>query len=247
MKIKMFVVALASIFITCGAYANSVGLSYSEVLEDRTVGVTADYDTQLTKRVAFESDASIQAGDNYNAVLNTNFVFDIAVVDLKILIENRYKGYDIANLGREQKVGLAFSVPVDSFNIDVGVGGSNSNPFAVPNAYDTLIGQGFAEGDLDEGLKSVTPVPVGLPLGSGSALNAFLATKFSKGVFDITGKGIVQIVSEDDKIHSAVFNIKTGGNVAGAIVTTAVEIGIATYRQEIHYETAITTSIGFDF
>lgn len=244
---SVLIVAVMLSLLCATAYAGSVGLSYSEILEDRSLGITGDYATDLTDRVAFESDAQVQIGDVYNGVLNTNFVFDVSVVDLKLLISNKAKGYTLDSLGREQNVGLAFTVPINDLNIDVGVGGSNSNPFAAPSAYDTLTAAGFAEGDLDEGLKSITPTPVGLPLGSGSALNAFVATGFTRGVFDITAKGIVQLVSEDDKIHTGVFNIKTGGKIYGMLATVAVEVGVATYRQEIHYETGVITSIGYEF
>ena len=86
------------------ATANTVGFAYSQIIDDRSLGVTADYETQLADRVTFEADGNLQAGDIYNAKINTDFTFDISTVDLKLLIENKIKGYSLNTLGREQSV-----------------------------------------------------------------------------------------------------------------------------------------------
>ena len=55
------------------AESGSLGFTYSQIIDDRSLGVTADYETELTKRVMFEADGQIQAGDIYNAKINTDF------------------------------------------------------------------------------------------------------------------------------------------------------------------------------
>ena len=131
-------------------------------------------------------DAQLQSGDIHNFKLNTDFTVDIATVDVKLLIENRVKGYSLDTLGREQSVGLAFTVPVDDLNFDVGIGGKNSSPFGAPNAYDTLVASGFNESDLaGRGLAKLTPALKGLPFKDGNALNAFVSSGFERGGIDI--------------------------------------------------------------
>ena len=230
------------------ASANSVGVSYSQIIEDRSLGVTGDYETQLSDRVTFEANAQGQAGDVYSATLNTDFTFDISAVDLKLLVQNKFKGYELATLGREQSVSLAFTLPVDSLNFDVGVGGQNANPFGDPNAFDTLTAAGFAEADISgKGLESLSPTPQGIPLQDGSALNAFVGTGFPLGIFDVDLKGIIQLVSEDDRMHQVNTRLKTSGKLGRINLTTALEIGLASYRDEIHYELATVTTAGIDF
>ena len=120
-------------------------------------------------------DAQLQSGDIHNFKLNTDFTVDIATVDVKLLIENRVKGYSLDTLGREQSVGLAFTVPVDDLNFDVGIGGKNSSPFGAPNAYDTLVASGFNESDLaGRGLAKLTPALKGLPFKDGIGLFTIL-------------------------------------------------------------------------
>ena len=78
-------------------------------------------------------------------------------------------------------------------------------------------------------------------------MNAFVSTGFTKGMFDIDVKGIIELLGEGDKLHQANTTIKTGGEVYGTVVTTALEVGLVSYQDAIHYETAIITSVGFDF
>ena len=231
-----------------GNATGSLGVSYSQIIDDRSLGVTGDYQTALTDRVIFEADGNLQAGDIYNATINTNFIFDISTVDLKVLIANKLKGYTLDTLGRSQSLGLALTVPINNLNLDIGIGGASASPFSVPNAYDTLTGAGFAESDINgKGLTALTPAPTGIPFKNGNALNAFLSTGFTKGIFNIDLKGTVELLGEGDKMHQLNSIFKTSGTIYGALITTALELGLASYREELHYETAVITSAGFDF
>ena len=230
------------------ATANTIGFTYSQIIDDRSLGVTADYETQLTDRVDFEANGSLQAGGIYNAKINTDFTFDISTVDLKVLIENKVKGYTLDTLGREQSLGLAFTVPIKCLDFDVGIGGKNASPFGSPNAYETLVGKGFSESKLTgKGLKSLSAAPQGIPFRNGNTLNAFLSTGFGAGIFDVDVKGVIELLGEGDRMHQAILNFKTGGKVYGALVTTSLEIGLASYQDLIHHELATITTAGFDF
>ena len=230
------------------ATANTVGFAYSQIVDDRSLGVTADYETQLADRVKFEADGQLQAGGIYNAKINTNFVFDIATVDLKVLIENKVKGYTLDTLGREQSVGLAFTLPVERLNFDIGIGGKNASPFGSPNAYDTLVGKGFSETELTgKGLKSLSAALKGLPFKNGNSVNMFVVTGFGAGIFDVDVKGVVELLGDGDKQHQAILNFKTGGKVYDVNVTTALELSLMSYQDALHYESAIITTAGFDF
>ena len=230
------------------AYANSVGVTYSQIIDDRSLGITGDYTAEIGKRVTFESDVKIQGGDIYNVDIDTDFIFDIATVDLKLLVSNKLKGYTLNTLGRSQSVGLAFTVPVDSMNFDVGVGGKNASPFSAPNAFDTLTAAGFAESDLvDKNLDALTPKATGIPFKNGSTVNAFVTTGFTAGIFDVDVKGVVELLGEGDKMHQVNLNFKTDGKVGGVLITTAIEVGLASYQDLIHREIATVMTAGIDF
>ena len=226
----------------------SLGVSYSQIIDDRSLGLTGDYMTLISDRVTFEADGQLQAGGIYNAKINTDFTFDIATVDLKLLIEGNLKGYTLDSLGRSQSIGLAFTLPVNELNFDVGIGGTNASPFGAPNAFETLVGAGFAESTIEgKGLSALTPASKGIPFRNGSALNAFLSTGFEAGIFDVNVKGVIELLGEGDKMHQVNTTFKTGGKVYGALITTSLEIGLASYQDLIHRELATITTAGFDF
>ena len=232
-----------------GSYADgNIGITYSQIIDERSGGLTGAYATDLSDRVAFEADGNFQTGDVHNLKLNTDFIFDIATVDLKLLIENRIKGYSLDTLGREQSVGLAFSVPIDAINVDVGIGGKNANPWTLPSAHDTLVAEGFDERDIaDKGLESVTPPLKGLPFKEGNTVNAFVSTGFRQGSIDVDIKAVVELLGEGDKQHQIHFSFDKAGDIGKATVTTGLELGFMAYQDAIYYETALVTSVGFDF
>ena len=121
-------------------------------------------------------------------------------------------------------MGLAFTVPVETLNFDVGIGGKNASPFGTPNAYDTLIGKGFSETELTgKGLESLSAALKGLPFKNGNSVNAFIITGFEAGIVDVDVKGVIELLGQGDKQHQAILNFKTGGKVYDD-VTTALEL-----------------------
>ena len=242
------ILMLLTMMFTACAYADSVGLSYTQIIDDRSFGLTGDYQSQVTDRLAFEGNLNAQAGDIINARLQTNLIIDVATVDLKVLVENKIKGYSVDALGREQSVGLAFTMLVDKLNVDVGIGGKNASPFSPPSAIDTLIAAGFAETDVsDRGLETLSPTPRGLPFKNGSALNAFISTGFPLGIFDVDLKGTVELAGEGDRQHQVNMNFKTDKQIGRVTITTGVEVGLMSYQDAIHYETGVVTTAGLKF
>ena len=151
-------------------------------------------------------------------------------------------------LGRSQSIGLAFTFPVDELSFDVGIGGVSSSPFNTPNALDTLTASGFAEADVTgKGLENITPLPSGIPFKNGSAVNAFVITGFKVGIFDADVKGVIELLGSGGKMHQGIFNFKTSGKIYDVVVATGLEVGLALYQNEIHYETAVISSFGYEF
>ena len=247
-EIATIAMLLTLMFAAC-AYANSVGVSYSQILDERSWGITGDYQSPIGERINFEADATLQGGDVYNGTINTDFTFDIATVDLKLLISNKIKGYALDTLGRSQSVGLAFTLPVDEkVSVDVGIGGASSSPFSAPTAYDTLTGAGFAETDIDgKGLDTITPKATGIPFKNGNTLNAFVATGFEMGIFEVDVKGVLELLGEGDRMNQVNTTFKTSGKISDINLITAIEIGLASYRDVIYRELAAITTIGIDF
>ena len=139
-------------------------------------------------------------------------------------------------------------MPINSLNVDVGIGGKNASPFSAPNAYDTLVAEGFAESAITgKGLEALSPAPKGLPFKNGNALNVFVSTGFTQGIFDIDVKGVVELIGDGDKQHQVNLNFKTGGEIYDVDITTVLELGLMSYQDEIHFETGVITTAGFAF
>ena len=63
-----FIIVAALLLSAKYGYADgSFGVSYSQIIDDRSLGATGDYETALANRVKFEADGQLQAGDIYNA------------------------------------------------------------------------------------------------------------------------------------------------------------------------------------
>ena len=239
---------LIALLFAASAYANSVGITYTQIVDEKSLGVTGDYQSQVTDRVAFEADANVLAGDLINARLNTNFIIDVSTVDLKILIENKAKGYSLDTLGREQSAGLALTLPIESLNFDIGVGGKNASPFSAPSAFDTLTDAGFAEDALTgKGLENLTPAATGIPFKNGSTINAFIATGFPLGIFEVDVKGVIELAGEGNRKHQVNTLLKTSRRVGKVNLTTAIEVGLASYQDLIYRELATVTTAGINF
>ena len=246
---KCLLIASMTLIFATSLYANSIGISYQQIIDDRSFGLTGDYTALIGERITFEADAQIQGGDIYNGNINTNFIFDVATVDLKLLVSNKIKGYDLDGLGRSQSLGLAFTLPVNErVDVDVGIGGASSSPFSAPNAYDTLVGEGFAESDIDgKGLGNINPKATGIPFKDGNTLNAFVSTDFGLGIFDVNARGIIELLGDGEKMHQGIFRFKTDGKVGDITITTTVEIGLASYDDVIYRELATVTTAGISF
>ena len=225
-----------------------VGLSYQRVIDDQSIGLVGAYTTAVSDRVQFDADIKAQAGDIYNADIETDFIIDVATIDLKVILENKIKGYSLDTLGRQQSIGLAFQLPVDNLNFDIGIGGVNASPFGEPSAYDTLLANGFTESTIDgKGLESLSPEPRGIPFKAGNQLNAFVETGFTKGFLDIGIKGIVELLGEGKKQQQAVVDLSTSGKVYQLDLTTGLEIGLLRLGDTIYTESAVISTIGYDF
>lgn len=239
---------ILAIMFAAAAFGNTIGLSYTQIIDDRSLGINGDYQSEVTDRVTLEVEGNAQAGDIINARLNTNLIIDVSAIDMKVLVENKMKGYSVDTLGREQSVGVALSVPVEELNFDIGIGGKNASPFSALNAFDTLTAAGFAERDLtDRGLEVLTPPATGIPFKNGSTINAFVTTGFPLGIFDIDVKGTLELIGEGDRMHQVNTRFKTSGDLGKVHLTTAIEVGLAFYGDVIYREIATVTTAGIKF
>ena len=102
---------LVSVSILCAEQSGSIGVAIDQVIDDRGGSIHGDYNYK-NKRIDFEADGQLQAGNAYRGKLHTNIVFDIGAVGIKVAADNTAKGQTLDDLGRNQTLSLALNVPV---------------------------------------------------------------------------------------------------------------------------------------
>lgn len=227
--------------------AGNIGFTYSQVIDDQSGGVTAEYEHD-GEIIDFEIDGQLQSGDIYRGKAHAEVVFRLGnSIGLKPFVDITAKGYTLDGLGREQNYGLAGTVKVGDLDFDIGVGGRNSNPWGEPNALDELLPKGYNEDELTAlGLDKVHPAPKGIPFKSGNSVIAFASTSLEKGNFEVDLKGVFEVAGEGDKAHQIHADFETNRNLFGNVdLIVGLQVATQFYQQSIQYESAVLTTIGY--
>lgn len=245
---RTLAIILALLFVPFLAHsAGNIGLNFSQVIDDQSIGVVGEYEID-GNRADFEIDGQLQSGDIYRGKVHAELVFDVSAVDIKLFSDTTMKGYTLDGLGRDTNIGVALTVPVESLNFDIGIGGNSATPWGAPNALSELVPKGYDESELETlGLGSVHPAPRGIPFQDGMFLKGFVATGFKKGNVDIDIKGILQLTGED-KAHQVKTTFDTSRELFGSVTwNIGAEVILMTYQDEIHYEKALFTGFGYQW
>lgn len=231
-----------------GDSSGSLGLSVSQVINDRSGGIIGEYNYDGDP-ISVEIDAQHQFGDLQRGKIHTELLFDIGAVGVKLINENTLRGETLDTLGRNQTGFLALNVPVDIFpnnilEMDVGIGGSNASPWGEPSAADVLKAEGFNP-DIIETLElgDLYPDPEGIPFREGTRLQVYTATairgiKF-KGIFDIAGEG-----EKAQQIHA---RYETSTQLGVFRLGITGELGVMFLGGETHSDTAFFANLLYRF
>ena len=244
----IFTLSLSVPLLCFGETEGSIGVSYNQIIDDKSGGFVGDFKHDLNG-LSFEADGKLQFGDIYRGKLRTAVIFDVGPVGAKVQAENTFKGYTINTLGRNQDITVGLTVPVGNLNFDVGIGGTNSAPWAPPNAHDELEAKGYDVAVLEAlDLANVHPKPRGIPFQSGNFLSVFAATGLDVGRIDVDLKGIVQVAGDADKLHQLQSYFQTNYNIYGNFTATVgLEIALSHYQETFHYETALLSNLNYPF
>ena len=99
------------LLMTASAFGEgNIGFTFNQVIDDRSGGLIGDYEKE-GELFDFEIDGQLQFGDIYRLKLHTAVVFDLGSVGIKPFLDLNSKGYILADLGYDQNVGLALTVP----------------------------------------------------------------------------------------------------------------------------------------
>ena len=248
-QFRFWAIAAIALLMATSAFAGgNIGFTFNQIIDDRSGGLIGEYEYE-GQPFDFEVDGQLQFGNIYRGKAHAEITFDLGRVGLKPFVDVGLKGYTLDTLGNDKNAGLALTVPVGDLNFDIGIFGSNAGPWGSPNALDALVPKGYDETQLEGlGLADVHPAPKGLPSRVGNSLNALVATGFEKGDVEIKLKGIFELLGEGDKAHQLISRFETSRNLFGDVdVIVGAEVGFMLYQDVIYYETAILTTLGYEF
>ena len=125
--LKWLVVAFALVaFLTTPIFANTIGFTYNQALDDTNWGVHADYENQLSDNVKVGTEGQLQSGDVYAGNLNLSFTFWDT---LRVESNNTFTGYEIATLGRDNDLGASYVFSLGGLEVSAGLFGKKRQSF----------------------------------------------------------------------------------------------------------------------
>ena len=241
------IVALLFMLISGIAFAEgNIAVNMSQVINESSVGILGEYETQVTDRVGFEIDGDLQSGGIYRGKLHAELLFDISTIDLKLITNTTVKGYALDSLGRDSNGYIAGTVSKEDVNLDIGIGGKQASPWGAPNAVNDLVPLGYdEEALLAIGADKISPAPRGVAFQNGAFLQGYIATGWERGDTEIGLKGVAQL-SGKDKAHQLIGSIDYVRDVFGNFTIRAGgELLLVKYASGLQSEVALFFGGGY--
>lgn len=223
----------------------NIGFSFSQVIDDQSIGLIGEYE-YAAESYDFKVEGQLQSGDVYRGKSHAEIVFDISKIDVKLAADTTAKGYTLETLGRDTNFTVGLTVPVKSFDVEVGMGGNSSAPWGAPNALNDLVPKGYDQSELEAlGLQNVHPAPRGIPFRDGASVNTYIATGFDRHGIEVDAKGVLQLTGED-KAHQIITYFETSKNLMDRLTATiGAEVAVMAYQNKLHSEVAIFSGLGY--
>ena len=236
----IFALAIAHCF---ADNSGSVGVTYNRVVGQQSGGLTADYE-YTTEPMTIELDGQLQIGDIYRGKAHGEVLFDVETVGIKLIVDLAGQGYQIETMGVSNTVAAALNIPVRDLSVDIGIGGNNAAPWGKPNAFDTLVGEGFSEDDIEGlGLENIGRASTSIPFRKGNFVQLFIAAELEKNNIDIDLRGIVEPFG-GDKAQQLHAGFQTSREFGIIDVTARIEVGLMAYGDVIYRDGATSLSFG---
>lgn len=255
---KSLFTLLLTILLVSPVFANIdsayLGFNYDEVAGDSGWGLRGGTPFQ-TGVLEGHVEASFQnTGDILRGKSELEVGVPIGAFDVAVFSVNTVKGDKIANLGRQNDIGLKVRSPEADFGNwhftgSLGVFGRNGGVFAAPNALSDLTGLGYDESVLPDGLGEIGRPSRGLSFKADNSVNAQVKSTLThpSGVSleavlqpEIAGAG-------DNPVHQFGVSATTSFDVGIFAVEVGLEWMFQTFDGEIENERAGFGSWNIEF
>ncbi len=226
------------------AQANTIGLTYSQVIDDTGWGGVANIGGDITESVSGELDVQLQGGD----IIKGRYTAEVGIAGISVFHAGNIKGYRLDGLGSELDLGAKGTININGLDVSVGVFGRNASEFAGRTAQSVLVDEnGFDADGLPEGLDVISPPPTGLKIVPGSSVNLLLETGFDVDRFAIAVRALPQLTG-DVKAHQALVIGHTDFPITERLgVHLGAEVAFQLHDEMINYETATILTLDYNF
>ncbi len=238
------VIALICFSMSMQAAANTVGLSYSKVVDDTGWGVVANIGGNLTEQIDGELDVQLQGGD----IIKGRYTAEVGISGISVFHSGNIKGYSLDGLGNELDIGAKGTVNIEDLDVSVGVFGRNASEFAGRTAQSVLVDEnGFDADTLPAGLDKISPPPTGLKIVPGSSVNLLFEAQFNRAGISFTARGMPQLTGEV-KAHQGLLIAQKDIDITEKVsLTLGGEVALQSHEGTIDYETAGLATLNVDF
>ena len=194
------VLLIALSLICFPVFANTIGFTYGEALDERNYGIHGDYESQLTDVVKLGAEGQFQYGEALLGNLDVAVTLGNERLGVRFESNNNYKGADLNDVGRTNALGASLVFPLFGLEVSGGVFGKTGNPFQP--TYKLADPTDPASAELADS---------GILIKEESTLNLALKTEFDWKRLEVSLRGLFEVAGEGDKYHQLDVGLETGG------------------------------------
>ena len=204
------VLLIALSLICFPVFANTIGFTYGEALDERNYGIHGDYESQLTDVVKLGAEGQFQYGEALLGNLDVAVTLGNERLGVRFESNNNYKGADLNDVGRTNALGASLVFPLFGLEVSGGVFGKTGNPFQP--TYKLADPTDPASAELADS---------GILIKEESTLNLALKTEFDWKRLEVSLRGLFEVAGEGDRYHQLDVGLETGGQFTEKIGWTA--------------------------
>ena len=190
----------ATLLIACPVFANTLGFTYGEALDEKNYGIYGDYEAQVTDVVKFGAEGQFQLGEALLGNLDVAVTLGNEKLGVRFESNNNYKGADLNDVGRTNALGASLVFPLFGLEVSGGVFGKTGNPFQP--TYRLADPTDPASAELADS---------GILIKEDSTLNLALKTEFDWKRLEVSLRTLFEVAGEGDKYHQLDVGLETGG------------------------------------
>ncbi|MDE0398892.1 MAG: hypothetical protein OXL96_13940 [Candidatus Poribacteria bacterium] len=228
------ILAILAIAFIASADTGTLGLNYTQAVEDTAWGVHGDYERTVDS-VDIEVEGQLQSGDLYFGNVDASAQFNISAIGVRLSSLNQLQGPSLGGLGRQNTLDAALVVPAGDLEFAVGIFGQNGNPFAPQ----------YELSDASEPLSEVIETEAGITIPEGNRWGVSVASGLDVSIFEVDLKALLD---PSNVTHQARIGIGTGGDLWEGVGWSAkATLALQSHEQVVEVQSTTIVGVAYQF